>query len=201
MSCHVYKFGGKTYLQQPHGCIGDEAIGVIANIIMIWWSRKFKAKLDELNIRNDLLKLYVDDINGTFGVIEKGTQFENGRLQFSKEKEERDETIPEDEVTMQIICQIANTIENMISMTYDVPSKHEDHRVPMLDLKVWLNKEDNEKIYYCYYEKPTKCPFVMSKESAMPTSKKIEFLSQETFRRLHNTKKEIAESEKVEILN
>ena len=83
MSCHVYKFGGKTYLQQPHGCIGDEAIGVIANIIMIWWSRKFKAKLDELHIRNDLLKLYVDDINGTFGVIEKGTQFENGRLQFS----------------------------------------------------------------------------------------------------------------------
>ena len=41
----------------------------------------------------------------------------------------------------------------------------------------------------------------MSKGSAMPIHKKIEFLSQETFRRLHNTKVEVHESEKSEILN
>ena len=41
----------------------------------------------------------------------------------------------------------------------------------------------------------------MSKDSAMPIRKKIEFLSQEAFRRLHNTKSELHESEIVSILN
>ena len=66
MNHHVYSFGGKTYLQQGHGCIGDEAIGVIANMIMIWWSRKLKDKLKDLGIENKLLKIYVDDVNGIY---------------------------------------------------------------------------------------------------------------------------------------
>ena len=71
----------------------------------------------------------------------------------------------------------------------------------MLDLKVWLNESDNHKIFYTFYEKTTKSPFVISKTSAMPISKKIECLGQEVFRRLHNVKKELHEEEKVVVLN
>ena len=100
-----------------------------------------------------------------------------------------------------MINDIANSIDSMITMTFDIPSKYNDSKVPMLDLKVWLNANDNYKIYYSFYEKPTKCQLVMSKMSAMPIRKKIEFLSEEVFRRLHNTKREIDENEKVSILN
>ena len=71
----------------------------------------------------------------------------------------------------------------------------------MLDVKVWLNKDDDDKVYYEYYEKPTKSKFVISKSSAMPKTAKMESLSQGVFRRLHNTKREIDNNVKINILN
>ena len=171
--------------------IGDEAVGVIAAIVMIWWARELKSKVKELKINNEVLKIYVDNVNGVFGKVRRGLQFKEGKLEFSEEKEAEDEKESDDKVTMKVINDIANSIDGMITMTFDVPSNYEDMKVPMLDLKVRLNENDKGRIYYSFYEKPTKCPFVMSRNSAMPLKKKIEFLSQEAFRRLHNTKKEI----------
>ena len=45
MSNSVYSFGGKFYLQSEHGSIGDEAVGMIAQLVMIWWSKQLKMKL------------------------------------------------------------------------------------------------------------------------------------------------------------
>ena len=84
-------------------------------------------------------------------------------------------------------------------MTIDVPSNHADLKVPMLDLKVWVNEQSNE-IYYQFYEKATKNRYLISKSSAMPMSKKIDALSQGVFRRLHNTKHELDWDFKVKIL-
>ena len=53
---------------------------------------------------------------------------------------------------------------------------------------------------YEYYEKPNKSKVVLSKDSAMPMSKKIDTLSQEVFRRLHNSKHEIEWAEKIPVL-
>ena len=201
MSHHVYSFGGQTFLQQEHGCIGDEAIGVIALIVMIWWSRMFKSKLEGLGIENTLLKLFVDDVNGIFRRISPGTEYKDGELVYNEEKAQKDKNSPQDKVTMEVIKTIANDIEPMIKMTVDSPSNYDDQKVPMLDVKVWVNKNDHNKVYYTFYEKPTKSPFVMSKSSAMPISKKIECLGQEVFRRLHNIKREIDEKDKIDVLN
>ena len=198
MNNHVYSFDGKIMLQKGKGCIGDEAIGVIACIIMIWWSRKFKRKLQYLKITNDLLKIYVDDINGVYGAIKSGAKFINGNIEYDEDDENND-ALPDDIRTMIVIRDIANSIEPMITVTTDVPSNHDDGKVPMLDVKVWL--ESNKEIFYQFYEKPTKNRYVISKDSAMPISKKIDTLSQEVFRRLHNTKKEISWSVKTDILN
>ena len=89
---------------------------------------------------------------------------------------------------MKIVKDIANSVDPMIKMTFDVPSKHDDEKVPMLDVKVWLKESENDQIFYMFYEKPTKNRYVISKNSAMPLNKKIETLSQKVFRRLHNTK-------------
>ena len=85
-------------------------------------------------------------------------------------------------------------------MTPDVPSAYNDAKVPMLDVKVWLEAEDHFNVHYMFYEKPTKNRYVISKESAMPLSQKINILSQEVFRRLHNTKHSISWDVKSEIL-
>ena len=69
----------------------------------------------------------------------------------------------------------------------------------MLDIKAWV--DENNKIFYEFYEKPTKSRNLISKESAMPLAKKIDSLSQEVFRRLHNTKEEVKWERKVLILD
>ena len=180
MGNQVYSFRGKTYLQGEHGSIGDEAVGMIASLVMIWWSRRLKLKLKELKIENDLMKIFVDDLNGVFSSLPKGTEYIDGKLMFSEKKAEEDKDLPDDQVTMNVIKDIANNIEDMIVMTADYPSNHKVNRVPMLDVEVWINEEDN-LIYYSFYEKETKSPYVISKMSAMPISKKIECLGQEVF--------------------
>ena len=111
MNHQVYNFGGKTYLQEGYGCIGDEAIGVIAWVIMIWWTKKLKRKLKELKITYELMKLYVDDLNGIYGSVEPGTEYKNGELVFNVEKAETDKQLPEDQVTMEVIKSIANEFQ------------------------------------------------------------------------------------------
>ena len=103
MGNQVYNFGGRTFLQKEHGSIGDEAIGAIATLVMIWWVRNLRRKLREVNILNHLLKIYVDDVNGVFDNAKRGTTYAEGKLGYSKEKEERDKDVPEDEITMKII--------------------------------------------------------------------------------------------------
>ena len=65
-----------------------------------------------------------------------------------------DKELPDDKVTMTVINDIANSIDSMIEMTYDVPSNYTDKKVPMLDVKTWINKDDNYKIYYIFMKSP-----------------------------------------------
>ena len=129
--------------------------------------RRFKEKLRELHIDFDLLKRFVDDINGLFVALKPGSEYKEGKLSINTEKIEEDKEIEEDERTMKVIKDIANDIEEMIQMTTDVPTNNKDNKLPILDLEVWLNK-DNKQVYYNYYEKLMKNPLVISKTSAMP---------------------------------
>ena len=88
--------------------------------------------------------------------ISKGIEYKNGVLVHNLEKEVEDENVPADKRTMSVVQSVANDICHMITMTVDVPSEYEDSKVPMLDLKVWLEEEDKQCIYYMFYEKPTK---------------------------------------------
>ena len=97
MNNHLYTFENKTYLQVGKGCIGDEAIGVIASIVMIWWADVFREKLKEVKIENDLLKIFVDDVNGIFCPVSVGTEYKNGELIYNEEKAKEDKDLPEDE--------------------------------------------------------------------------------------------------------
>ena len=201
MNNHIYTFGGDMRVQKGDGSIGDRATGVIAEIVMIWWDKKFKGKLNELEVSYDVIKRYLDDINGVFKTLAPGTEFKNNELRINEDKIEEEKAIHDDTRTMTVKKDIANSIDSMIQMTIDTPSSHTNNKVPMLDLEVWLEKEDKNKIYYNFFQKPEKNRLVLMKSSAMPMNQKMNVLTQETFRRLYNTKEEVDSDTKVSILN
>ena len=55
-----------------------------------------------------------------------------------------DEEISDDERTMTLIKQIGNDIHPSIQLEVDYPSKPQDGRLPILDLKVWIETKEKE---------------------------------------------------------
>ena len=114
MNNHVYKFADKLKVQEGNGSMGDEVIGVIAQFVMLWWERKFRAKLEELNLKNKLLERYIDDINTVFEETQPGIVYEDGMLVFKPEKVEEDKSKPSDIVTMELMTMIADNVDDML---------------------------------------------------------------------------------------
>ena len=73
----------------------------------------------------------------------------------------------------------------MIRFTFDLPEKHQDKKLPVLDLKVWLSETD--ELLHEFYEKPTKNPRTILASSAISWHQKRTILTQESIRRLKNT--------------
>ena len=70
-------------------------------------------------------------------------------------------------------------------LTVDYPSKYEDRRMPLLDIKVWLesrNENDGVKVWHEFYYKEVATKALTHARSAMPTSVKRTTLTQELLR-------------------
>ena len=201
MNNHIYTFGGELRVQQGNGSIGDRTTCAVAQIVMRWWDKKFKEKLSHLKIIYDIIKRYMDDINGVFNVIKPGTELKGDKLIVNEERIESDKEIDDEERTMELIKNVANSIDSMIKMTVDFPENYEDRKVPMLDVQLWLNTEENPKIYYIFYQKPMRNRLMLLKNSLMSQNQKLSILTQGVFRRIHNTKPEADENMKVKILD
>ena len=60
----------------------------------------------------------------------------------------------------------------MISFTIDTPSSHENDQILILDIQASMNKSEKNRLYFEFYEKPTKNENVILSESASQQSKK-----------------------------
>ena len=47
----------------------------------------------------------------------------------------------DEKVTMEVICSIANSIEEMMKFTVDSPENHENEMLPILDVQVKINNK------------------------------------------------------------
>ena len=99
---------------------------------------------------------------------------------------------------MDVIEKIANSTDPQIQITFDAPSNHDSNMVPILDVQAAIN--DDNKIVFMFYKKPIQNRLTVMKKSAMPMNKKIRLLTQEWFRRIHNTSDDIPEDKKKDIL-
>ena len=83
-------------------------------------------------------------------------------------------------MTIERIKEIGNGIHASIQLEADYPSRYEDKKVPILDLKVWVNEED--KVVHEYYMKPVSSKSVINNRSAMPLKDRRTVITQEILR-------------------
>ena len=167
MSNHVYSVGDKFYLQSHGGPIGLELTGVLAEVMMMSWEKRLLQKLIENEIIVLMLCWYVDDVNSI-------VQNNSG---------------DDDKVFINKIVAIANTIEDGIEMEVDTIENHQDKKIPILDMKCWL--DENGRAYYQHYEKPVSTKLVISSRSAHSNNCKRSVHISEIVRRLCNTSREL----------
>ena len=123
-------------------------------------------------------------------VWKKGTKYENDQLVMDDAKEKDDEGKSDTQITMEVLQDIANSVDKnkMITFTHDTPCNYTDRKMPALDIKVNVNVEMKNRIDYEFYEKPTKNPRVLLASSAINSASKRTILTQECLRRMRNTK-------------
>ena len=80
----------------------------------------------------------MDDSLQISGGIDVGWEYcENRNVLIHKNVGKYDE-IPLDQWTFPILRDVANSIDPSIVMEFDVPSLHENGRLPVLDFEVWI---------------------------------------------------------------
>ena len=193
MNNHVYKFNNQLRIQSRGGPIGLGLTGEIADCFMIKWDKLFLQKCENIGITVTMYSRFKDDIFISALDLEKGTKLVDGKLIVDIKKKEKDEEKSDDDITMEIVRQVAELVNPMIKFTVDVPSYHEDNKIAVLDLEIKMNQEEAYRIDYEYFEKPTKNPKILMAESAINANSKRTILTQECLRRIRNTKVELGD--------
>ena len=119
---HAFSYNSVIYKQGEGGAIGLELVGMAAKIYMCWWDKQLIQRTLNENLQLVLYKRYEDDCN----IIAEHLNVEETDEEIAKR-----------------ISHIADTIDPSIKSTYDYGSKYTDGRLPMLDLKLWIDKDHN----------------------------------------------------------
>ena len=187
MSLHDYVFDGNIIRQKGGGSIGLDLTGVVADIYMDYWDEKFKEVLQNSNILVKLYKRYKDDINL---VLEIDYNAEVDRAE-------------NEAATLRTIIEKANSIHPSIRVTGDIPSKYQDDRLPILDLKVWIGEAEQDvyKVITSHYMKEVSSRAVINEKSSHPRNMKKNVLVNEALRILRNSSKFLKWEETAEHLS
>ena len=100
----------------------------------------------------------------------------------------QDEAKSDEEITMEVVKVIAESVDEMIKFEVDLPSNHQNGKIPMLDVQANVNKEEQNRLDFEFFEKPSKNKFVILSNSAISSKQKRTILTQECLRRMRNTK-------------
>ena len=153
---HVYQFNNKIRLQNKGGPIGLKLTGEVADCVMIEWDKKLMKELKKVEIETFVYTRYKDDIEVVAESVEKGTRLVEGKLIIDEQKKVEDDLKSDTKITMEIIVQIANSIDPMIQLTIETPCNFENSMMPILDVEVKIKKEEGNMIDFHFFEKPTK---------------------------------------------
>ena len=97
--------------------------------------------MKKLKVKYELYKRYVDDILSALASLSPGVRWDGSKMVVKSEKVEEDKSVSADKRTFEELAKIAGTIFKCLDCTSDAPSSHEEEKVPVLDLKVYVGKE------------------------------------------------------------
>ena len=140
MGNHLYKFEGKIR-RQKHGCgIGHRLAQKLGKVAMNKWMKRYAELGIENELRVDMMKKYVDDVDLLMEVIRRGMRWctKENKMRWTQEwKREDDEKNEEDDArTMREMAAMANSICKYLKFKEDYPSKNEGGKMPILDIKM-----------------------------------------------------------------
>ena len=193
MENHVYRFGNEIKKQMAGGPIGLSLTGEVADCYLIGWDKKFLKRLEELGINIIIYERFKDDITIVAEALERGSKLMGDKIIKDEEKKKLDSLKEDEEISMEIIQEVAESIDDIVKFTVDLPSKHENGKIAILDIEAKINKDEGNRIEYEFYEKPSKNKRVILENSALPFKQKRTILTQECLRRLRNTMVDLGE--------
>ena len=164
---HTYMVGDQIYLQTTGSPIGLDISSPISRAVMMLFDKLFLKKLREEGMTVSQYKRYVDDIN----TIIKGLEGQSTSDLVLRLKE------------------IADSVLEGIEVEIDLPENHPDGKLPILDMKSWLDPSGN--ILYQHYEKSMASKQVISARSAHSESSKRAVHISECVRRMVNTSRRL----------
>ena len=195
MENHMYTFNNKIRLQSRGSPIGLELTGVLAQLFMVWWDRQFAKKVEDNGLTLRVYKRYVDDINVIMNAPSSGLRFVEGKVIQDEQDMEADRRC------MLLVQSIGNSIHSSIELEVDYPSRHGDGKLPILDLKVWVEKKNRvvdsalerevNVVLHEFYYKDDSSRSVVNARSALPWTCKRTILTQEVLRILINCSREL----------
>lgn len=159
--------------------------GDVGDLYMLWWDAQLKSKLECLSIHLDIFARFKDDVNILGDPLKPGSTFVQDEIVICEKQRKIDENLSDDQITMRVLNEIANSIDEMIKFTVDSTSNYDDKMIPILDLKVGLSPTGF--IEHKFYEKPLKNQNVILANSALSWPQKKNIMVQEALRRLLNT--------------
>ncbi len=189
MKNHLYKVGDQVYLQKEGGPIGLELTGAASRAFMWRWDRIYLKNARKAGINILKYERYVDDSNQIAVVPEKGAKYDASSKKVKVDDELKDLQEEEDERLARVLVDIANEVLPGITMEADWPSKNNDKRLPILDMKVWMSDQGN--VMFTHYEKPMSNRAILNNKSAHPASCKRSVHTQEIIRRILNCSREL----------
>ena len=170
---------------------------------MVWWDKQFLQKCAENQVGPKIYKRYVDDSNLLSEPVEPGRTYNGVEIITDPEMEENERNRNPDEITMRLMCEIGNSIHESIQLTTDYPSKNPDNKIPILNLKVWteLNEESRTTVIYEHYRKEVSTKYTVHSRSAIGMKQKRSILTQELLTIMTNCSPLLDEETKKEHIN
>ena len=133
-----------------------------------------------------LYERYIDDSNQVAVVPPPGSKYDTESKKVVIDETNIDIHENDDERTAKILTDIANDIIPGITMEYGVPSRNIDKKLAILDMKVWIERNE-ANIVFQHYEKPTASKNILHSTSAQPITCRNSVHTQEIMRRLLNS--------------
>ena len=118
---------------------------------MMEWDKKLMMELEKVNIETYVFNRFKDDIELVAESVERGTKLIDGKLVVDEEKKLEDASKSDAKITMEIISQIANSIDPMIQLTTETPCNFKNKMMPILDVQVRINKEEDNRIDFQFF--------------------------------------------------